>query len=181
MRKNQYLRLWNVVEPADPEGGDEGDDNKPDDTNTSDSTGDDTSNEPDVDDEANEADETDPDKTFKQSELNAIIERRIGKTRAELEETKKLAAEAQKALADYKAQEKESVEQAIQKGKTEARRENLSKAYGIDIDLLPEDEEKLTRFEKQQNATIANKRKVLPVEVVDKGSTLPSFVTGVRS
>lgn len=169
MHKHQYLRLMSIISGDDPQTGGPAEPvpaTEPVDKPAEEKT------EP-----ATEPEPAEPGKTLSQEELNAIIERRVGKQKAEVESIRQQYEDSQKKLAELEEQKQKDIEDAEKRGRTEAKREQLAKEYGVDVDLLPEDDDKLKRYQEQMNVTINNRRKVLPVEVVDRSnSSLPSFI-----
>lgn len=107
---------------------------------------------------------------FTQSELDAIIERRLAKERTKLNQD--LAVRDEEAL-------KKAEEDGFARGQFAARRQQVADQYALDATLLPDTEEKLAEFEKQLNVTITNKRRVLPVEV-QTTSAAPSWIGAVH-
>ncbi len=107
-------------------------------------------------------------RTFTQSELDAIIERRIAKERDRLS----------KNHVDEEAVKK-AAEEGYARGQFAARRQQVADQYAISAELLPDTEEKLAEFEKQLNTTITNKRRVLPVEVKPT-TAAPSWMGAVH-
>lgn len=107
---------------------------------------------------------------FTQSELDAIIERRLAKERNKLSQER--ADRDEEAL-------KKAEEDGFQRGRFAARRQQVADQYALDPNLLPDTEEKLAEFEKQLNVTITNKRRVLPVEV-QSTSAAPDWIGAVH-
>lgn len=107
---------------------------------------------------------------FTQSELDAIIERRLAKERNKLSQER--ADRDEEAI-------KKAEETGFARGQFAARRQQVADQYSIDASLLPDTEEKLAEFEKQLNVTITNKRRVLPVEV-QSTSSAPSWIGAVH-
>lgn len=107
---------------------------------------------------------------FTQSELDAIIERRLAKERNKFSQER--ADRDEEAI-------KKAEEDGFARGQFAARRQQVADQYSIDASLLPDTEEKLAEFEKQLNVTITNKRRVLPVEV-QPASAAPSWIGAVH-
>lgn len=173
MHKHQHLRLMTIISGDDPNEGGSASSVEPEEKEMT---------EPDVNEDKDVEQDTEPtegeDKgKLSQEALNAIIERRVSKQKAESEALRQQYEDSQRKLAELETQKKRDIEEAEQRGRTEAKREQIAKEYGVDVDLLPEDDEKLKRYKEQMDVTISNRRKILPVEVVGgNDSTMPSFI-----
>lgn len=127
-------------------------------------------NEPGIPPMVEPASEPSEERKFTQSELDAIIERRLAKERNKLSQER-----------DEQDQEaiKEAEKTGFALGQFAARRQQVADQYALDADLLPDTEEKLAEFEKQLNVTITNRRRVLPVEV-QSTSAAPNWIGAIH-
>lgn len=116
------------------------------------------------------AGEPSEERKFTQSELDAIIERRLAKERNKLSQERD--EQDREAL-------KEAEKTGFALGQFAARRQQVADQYALDADLLPDTEEKLAEFEKQLNVTITNRRRVLPVEV-QSTSAAPNWIGAIH-
>lgn len=103
--------------------------------------------------------------TITQSQLDAIISRKLAKEREKLEAAQKAAEDARKLVEETEKRVEEAREKGISLGLLQAKRNTIAEQYGLSADLLPEDETRLDEFEKQLAASINSRTRVTPVTV----------------
>lgn len=113
--------------------------------------------------------------TITQSQLDAIISRKLAKEREKLEAAQKEAEDARKLVEETEARVKEAREKGISLGLLQAKRNMIAEQYGLSADLLPEDEAHLDEFEQQLAASINSRTRVTPV-TVEPASRVPDWM-----
>ena len=110
-------------------------------------------------------------RTYTQKELDGILARKLADKEAEAAKAK-AASETAEELA------KRKFEEGVAKGRIEAQRQSVASEYGIDPNILPEDQDKLEEFKKGIDAYVTGHMKVVP-SLNKKQADLPDFITGV--
>lgn len=113
--------------------------------------------------------------TITQTQLDAIISRKLAKEREKLEAAQKAAEDARKLAEDTEARVNEAREKGISIGLMQAKRNAIAEQYGLSAELLPEDETRLDEFEKQLAASINSRTRVTPV-TVEPASKAPDWM-----
>lgn len=113
--------------------------------------------------------------TITQSQLDAIISRKLAKEREKLEAAQKEAADARKLVEETERRVEEAREKGISLGLLQAKRNMIAEQYGLSADLLPEDETHLDEFEKQLAASINSRTRVTPV-TVEPATRMPDWL-----
>lgn len=113
--------------------------------------------------------------TITQSQLDAIISRKLAKEREKLEAAQKEAADARKLVEETERRVQEAREKGISLGLLQAKRNMIAEQYGLSADLLPEDETHLDEFEKQLAASINSRTRVTPV-TVESAMRMPAWL-----
>lgn len=113
--------------------------------------------------------------TITQSQLDAIISRKLAKEREKLEAAQKEAKDARKLAEETEKRVEEAREKGISLGLLQAKRNGIAEQYGLSADLLPVEEDKLDEFEQQLAASINSRTRVTPV-TVEPASSLPKWM-----
>lgn len=113
--------------------------------------------------------------TITQAQLDAIISRKLAKERERLEAAQKAAEDARKLAEETEARVNEAREKGISIGLLQAKRNAIAEQYGLSAELLPEDETRLDKFEKQLAASINSHTRVTPV-TVEPASKAPDWM-----
>lgn len=109
--------------------------------------------------------------TITQTQLDAIISRKLAKEREKLEAAQKEAENARKLAEETEKRVNEAREKGISLGLLQAKRNAIAEQYGLSADLLPDEEDKLDTFEKQLATSINSRTRVTPVTVEPTAKT----------
>lgn len=118
--------------------------------------------------------------TITQSQLDAIISRKLAKEREKFEAVQKEAADARKLVEEAEKRVEEAREKGISIGLLQAKRNRVAEQYGLSAELLPVEEDKLDEFEQQLAASINSRTRVTPV-TVDPVSAAPAWMGVARA
>lgn len=113
--------------------------------------------------------------TITQSQLDAIISRKLAKEREKLEAVQKEAEDARKLVEETEKRVEEAREKGISLGLLQAKRNTIAEQYGLSADLLPVEEDKLDEFEQQLAASINSRTRVTPV-TVEPATHMPDWM-----
>lgn len=113
--------------------------------------------------------------TITQSQLDAIISRKLAREREKLEAAQKAAEDARKLVEETEKRVEEAREKGISLGLLQAKRNAIAAQYGLSSDLLPVEEDRLDAFEKQLAASINSRTRVTPV-TVEPVSSAPDWM-----
>lgn len=113
--------------------------------------------------------------TITQSQLDAIISRKLAKEREKLEAAQKAAEDARKLVEETERRVEEAREKGISLGLLQAKRNAIAEQYGLSADLLPAEEDKLDAFEKQLAASVNSRTRVTPV-TIEPASHVPDWM-----
>lgn len=113
--------------------------------------------------------------TITQSQLDAIISRKLAKEREKLEAAQKAAEDARKLAEEAERRVEEAREKGISLGLLQAKRNSIAEQYGLSASLLPDDEKRLDEFEQQLAASLNSRTRVTPV-TVEPASKTPDWM-----